>query len=228
MPVGQLLSFPEPGFSHESHLAWDQLDERGDLLPGWVTRGSQVKAVNEHITLRTYSGVVSDAPLPDGFSWANLDLCGGWSRGWLTTDGDRAYDSAALPARVMSGKKIAGSTHGYTNASWLAADWLERIVEKVESTPGYTVNVSRSAHGSDTARAVWIAPDNYLGEVVDLAPIREFYAIYGFGPHALDGAEDIYLPAQGTDFAFDAHGALITGLILGYPPASTLSIVLRG
>jgi len=209
-------ALPIPTFEHGSHLDWPQVVENGSPVAGWVRRGSQVKAMTARAdsgccTVLTYSRVPLDAPTPRGFSWTNLDLTIA-ARAWRDDSGNRVSVSEVNLRRVLAGLKIAGHIPG----SQVDGALIARAREMVDATPGFVMTTHTGVRGT----SIWIAPDANLGDVVDIPLLRDFYTLNGL-PWALDGAEDIYLPAEGQ--TFDTHTSGITGAILGYPPASTVS-----
>lgn len=237
----KIMSDHTPTFRHESHLdsdRWAQLVERDRPVRGWVRRGRQVKAVTGQFTHRTYTIPKLVAPLPDGSSWSNLDLCLGWTRNW-TIDGNPVGTGWVNLHRIVTREKLCGSFSASTpsDSSSLHAKTspdLTSVREIVATnvnlqlveTPTSLTNWDGTAV-TDVVRC-WVAPRATLGSVCDVDEVARWYSSIGLEgeSEALLTAASIYLP----DLAgcFDHLGGpscfSITGLVLGYPPASTASM----
>jgi hypothetical protein len=215
-------------FPHASHLdavRWPQLQERGALVPGWVQRGRVVKSVGRGVTYCTYHLPLTvpqiDAPLPDGFSWSNLDLCGGWSRDWSAVDGQKTLEDNVILHRVLVGKKVCGSFLSSVDGSAAWLPLLSDVRDIMSVHPDHSL-VERPHHYGPDRVMCWVAPKKTLDEAVELEPIADWLVAIGFA-HArqmLAKRADLWLPDRADDY--DDLGAPITGLILGYPPASSV------
>lgn len=242
-----LRDHSDPTFLHESHLdavRWPQLKERGRLVPGWVIRGRQVKAVTGRWTHQTYVTPTLTAPVPTGSSWSNLDLCGGWNRDW--TSGDVSVDHNWVTLhRVVSGAKLCGaffacapsdSPSGFsrldltTVRATVAANVDYQLVESpLVGLDGQPRTQYDGTVITDTVTC-WVAPRATLGGACDVDEVARWYDAIGsdYDAASLVDAARIYLPDLANRFdAQDPEGAAsfaITGLVLGYPPSSTASL----
>ncbi len=211
-------------FVHASHLPperWPRLVERGAELPGWVRRGNVVKAVNEGLTLHTYTIPSRPAPMPDGFSWTNLDLCGGWSRPWGVDENE------VILRRVLSGEKICGGLAALKEGGlreWRKCPDIAEVRDRVAARPGFSLVESDPLVDGETVRC-WVAPECSLGDAVPLDEIAAWYEALG-EPRCAELvrlAGDLWLPDRAKDF--DDGYWMITGVVLGYPPASTAALL---
>jgi hypothetical protein len=220
------MNAPAPAsFPHESHLnpiRWPRLVERDHPVPGWVQRGSQVKALNGWGTINTYSGVPQQAPLPHGSSWSNLDHCGGWTRKWFRPDDTAVNSDLDLVERVLAGRKLCGqamaSVDGSTRYSSPALDDIKALVA---GAPEFELRIEPHFFLEDHVFA-WVAPRRRLSELVDIDEMAEFYdGLPGWSGEAVRDFGDTYLP-DASDFSVKIQ--MLTGLLLGYPPASTAAL----
>lgn len=218
-------------FDHESHLPeqrWPRLVEAGAPVAGWVRRGTQVKAVNNFGTLMTYSRVPTDAPSVPGSSWTNLDLCGGWWRPWRDRSGSSVREDDVTVERVLAGEKLCGeiiADSSGLNPFMPSPDDVRALVGRAA---GFELRVRpfESDHWTDRWRC-WLAPSVMLGEVVDLDQVASFFRRAGVDSEiaAIRGAAQLWLPAV-EDFDVTLSAA-VRGLVLGYPPASAVSLLHR-
>jgi hypothetical protein len=210
-------------------------------IPGWVRYKNQVKAVTLGGTMNTYKVPELPAPVPIGSSWNNLDLCGAWHRHWHI-DRTRVIEDGANLRRVLADEKLCGSILARQEdeeRSWDHALDLAAMREAVAKKTGFELVVTPFLDWDGQPRQFWngqiikdivrcwIAPRRTLSEAVNLPEISEWYDAVGnhHAAQAIRSAKDLYLPDLGG--RYDAHDAnepesyAITGLILGYPPAST-------
>jgi hypothetical protein len=224
-----MMNGPAPAsFPHESHLdpiRWLRLVERDQPVPGWVQRGSQVKAINGQVTIATYHGVPEAAPLPYGSSWSNLDHCGGWTRKWFRSDDTAVVSDLALIERVVAGVKLCGQALASVDGSSQWDPSLSDIEALVGGAPGFELRIAD--HFRPGLVTVWVAPRRLLGEMLDVEPVADFYDRFGAGDEIRQLA-GLYLPevqAHAGEWMdiFEPFSAPQVGLVLGYPPASTVS-----
>jgi len=238
-----------PTFPHESHLdanRWPQLRERGRLVPGWVGRGRQVKALTSLCTHVTYTTPTLAAPAPTGSSWSNLDLCGGWRRNW-TSGGVPVDEDWVTLHRVVSGDKLCGAFLAHTpsdspsNYSRLDLATVRATVEanvdfQLVEAPffdrdGQPWTLRDGTVVTDVVRC-WIAPRATLDSACDVDEVARWYEAIGADGDAaaLVDAAGTYLPDLADRYdAQDPAGPVsfaITGLVLGYPPGATASSTL--
>lgn len=220
----------QASFPHVSHLdpgRWPQLVERGEPVPGWVQRGSQVKALNGQVTIATYHGVPEAAPLPYGSSWSNLDHCSGWVRDWFRPDGAAVVEDLDLVERVLAGKKLCGQALVSVDGSSPRDPSLSAIEALVDRAPGFELRIAD--HFLEGAVTAWVAPRRHLGELLDVEPVADFWDRFGAGDEIRQLA-GLYLPAvqahggEWTDI-FEPFSGPQVGLVLGYPPASTVAVL---
>jgi hypothetical protein len=216
-------------FDHESHLPeerWPRVAEAGRALPGWVRRGSQVKAVNTHGTLMTYPRVPTGAPSVAGSSWTNLDLCGGWWRPWRGRLGASVGDHEVIVQRVLRGAKLCGEIIADSSGTNPYMPTPDDVRNSVGQTAGFELRVRPFPHESWTDRwRCWLAPTLTLGQLVDVGAVAAFYRRAGFAwqAAAVEDAASLWLPDI-EDFERTLCSA-VCGLVLGYPPASTVSLL---
>ena len=237
--------------SHLDPAKWLRVTEKGVEIPGWVYCKNQIKAVRANGTFRTYVVPKLPAPVPTGSSWNNLDLCGGWSRRWhidqTPVDEDGANLRRVLAGEKLCGSIIARQEDEERTLEY-ALD-LAAVREAVAKKTGFDLVITpfldtegqpmqwwtgnplggKPIGGKPIKDIVrcWIAPRRTLGEAVNLPEIAEWYDAGGNhrAAQAIRSAKDLYLPDLAERYdAQDADGLesyAITGLILGYPPAST-------
>jgi hypothetical protein len=228
------MTASQASFPHESHLdpaRWPQLVERGEPVPGWVQRGSQVKAINGRLTIATYHGVPQRGSiyghqplLPYGSSWSNLDHCGGWQRDWVRPDGSQVDSDLDLVERVLAGRKLCGQAIAIVDGSSPHAPYhpaLADIEALVAAAPEFDLRIE--PHPSEGLVFAWVAPRRHLSELVGMALVADFYDWLGWElvAEAVWDFGDTYLP-DASDFSVKIQ--MLTGLLLGYPPASTAAL----
>jgi hypothetical protein len=192
----------------------------------------------------TYTTPTITTPAPTGSSWSNLDLCGGWRRGW-TSGGEPVSDDWVILHRVVSGNKLCGAFFARTpsdspsNFSRLDLATVRATVEAnvdfqlVESPlvglDGRPWTQYDGTVITDTVMC-WVAPRATLGGACDVDEVARWYETIGLEGEAdaLVAAASTYLPDLANRFdAQDPEGPAsfaITGLVLGYPPESTASL----
>jgi hypothetical protein len=221
----------DASFTHESHLSeerWPQLAEAGTPLAGWVHRGTQVKAVNIHGTLMTYSRVPADEPAIAGSSWTNLDLCGGWWRPWQDPIRSSVRECDVIVERVLAGRKLCGEVIADSSGLNQFMPSPDDVRELVGQPQGFELRIRPfpSQYWTDRWRC-WLAPTATLAEVIDLDEIVSFYERAGleWAVTGLQDAAQLWLPdVENFD---ETLSAAVCGLVLGYPAASTISLLRR-
>jgi len=211
-------------FAHTSHLSperWPRLVERGVELPGWVQRGNVVKAVNEWCTLHTYTIPSRAAPMPEGCSWTNLDLCGGWQRPWGIGEDE------VILRRVLNSEKICGSFLALEDEkarTWQKLPNIESVRQQVQAHHDFELVEGGPHQTLENIVWCWVAPKCSLRDAVSLDEIAAWYEAVGWprGAELIKAAGGLWLPDRAEDF--DQHWE-ITGLVLGYPPASTAALL---
>jgi hypothetical protein len=211
---------------HCDPVGWLPLVERGKALDGWVRRGNVVWSHDERVERMVFVLPEIPAPMPDGFSWLNLSLAYGWL--------DRASEGEqceCILRRVLDGRKVGGSLIATSQAHTPAArTWptVKSVRRRVAASPGFTLvetPVASEDPEFEHLRLCWVAPAHRLGTVVPISEIACWWAQLGCGDAGSQvfGAGDLWLPDLAE--SFDLLPFAVTGLVLGYPPASTASIV---
>jgi hypothetical protein len=121
---------------------------------------------------------------------------------------------------VLSGAKLAGLAIARTGDDWPWLPHVNEIDALVAGTPGFVLRVTPHRQAGSVAVRCWIAPDAQLGDLVDIEAMARFYRRqFGAGDH-LRRAAAIYLPGASD---YETTEPEVRGLILGYPPASTMA-----
>jgi hypothetical protein len=238
-----LMNPTVPTFDHESHLdplKWRRITENGVQIPGWVQYKNQVKAVTSACTFNTYVTPERAAPTLPGYSWSNLDVCGGWSRDWCL-NGTKVNEDEVILRRVLAGRKVCGSllarrddedpTHFSTLDLDIVRDSVaERPQFELAETPfldrdGQVRRLWDGRPVRDVVRC-WVAPRKTLGEVIPIVDVANWYDRIDnpMAAESVRAARDLYLPDLADRYDVDdedgTRSFAVTGLILGYPPAS--------
>lgn len=249
-PIDAVDQLPEtlknptvPTFDHESHLdplKWRRITENGAEIPGWVTYKNQVKAVSSGRTFNTYVTPKLLAPTLPGFSWSNLDVCGGWGRDWHM-NGTKVNEAEVNLRRVLSGQKVCGSLLARKDdedPTYYSTLDLDVVRDSVATHPQFELvetqfldmdsQVWRLWDGRPARNVVrcWVTPRKTLGELVPIDDIANWYDSIDnrMAAESVRAARDLYLPdlADRYDVAHEngTRSFAVTGLILGYPLAS--------
>jgi hypothetical protein len=178
-------------------------------------------------TYRTYRVPELAAPVPNGSSWTNLDLCGGWGRTWVAGIRTVNNDEVIL-RRVLAGKKLCGSVMAYVAPeSGYPLPVLDDVRRKVAKYPDLELVETPHFWGPNTV-ICWIAPRKSLGEAIDVNTLADWYDAIGLKYDAalLRDAYELWLPSlSGWTYDIECTGSCaITGAVLGYPPASTAGL----
>jgi len=206
-------------------VGWLPLVERGEKLRGWVRRGNVVWGTDERVERKTF--VLPDLPAPEfpGASWVNLSLAYGW-----LDQGSEGEECELILSRVTGGQKTCGSFIATTSRHHAPAGrtWptIEAVRERIAASPEFSLvetPVVDPAYGY--LRLCWVCPTYRLGTVVPINEVARWWAQLGCGEIASQvfASGDLWLP----DLAecFDLLPLPVTGLVLGYPPESTYSIL---
>lgn len=197
---------------------------------------SRVRVISEvegkQYTLHTYrfDNIHESIDLPYN-SWANLDCCGGWS-----------YDGEYLDTAVQHGAKLfAGRSmplrDPYTPNAPTLEDAQRQFEEFKETLPaGVFADVEHTDHSSGCFHT-FICRTGKLSDHVDLDTVFSFYDKLGEGISPSEQKEverycGFEIKQFGTDHApfryvtpSSKTGLITTGLLLGYPIESTVSIL---
>lgn len=197
---------------------------------------SQVKVIStceeKHYSLRTYRFALIHEPVEVPYcSWANLDCCGGWS-----------YDEEYLDTAVQRGLKLfAGrSTHlkcAHFPKCPTAEEAKHQFEALTETLPaGVFADIDSGLDSTDVLHT-YICRIGTISEYIDLDMVFGFYEKLGVHISRTEKAEvkrlcDIEIRQYGADnvpFRYtqaESRPQLIsTGLLLGYPVESTVSIL---
>jgi hypothetical protein len=244
----ETLKNPLPTFDHESHLdplKWRRITENGAEMPGWVTYKNQVKAVSSGRTVITYVTPELAAPTLPGSSWNNLDVCDGWHRDWRL-NGTKVSEHEVILRRVLAGQKICGAflarkEEEEEEGSYWSTLGLDVVRDSVAQHPQFELvetpfldrdgQVRRHWDGRPIRDVVrcWVAPRKTLGEMVPIVDVTNWYDSVDKPTAATSvrAARDLYLPDLADRYDIDQENGTrsyaVTGLILGFPPASTVA-----
>ena len=228
-----------PNFEHESHLSprtWQRITENGVEIPGWVQRNNLVNAVDSERIIRTYLTPVRPAPTLHGFSWNNLDVCGGWFRDWHL-NGAKVSENEVILRRVLAGQKVCGSLiarKADEEKSQFSAPDLNMVRSLVARQPEFelveTPFLRYLRWDGQPVRDIvrcWVAPRKALGEVVPIDDVADWYDSISkpTAERTVREARDLYLPDMADRYDVGhvngTRSYAVTGLILGFPLAST-------
>ena len=198
---------------------------------------SQVKVVischGKSQCLRTYRFNRTDQEIVIPYcSWANLDCCGGWS-----------CDEEYLDTAVQKGLKLyAGRTarlRGPYTPNGPTLDEALQELERVKSTlsPGFVADVETLFEEDTKSLQTFICRTGCICDYIDLTKVFEGYAYLGCSLSEEDkkeitrlcGIEMCQYGKEQAPFCY-AHAIgtvqlVVTGLLLGYPIESTVSII---
>lgn len=199
-------------------------------------RRSQVKVVNDYegkrICLRTYRFDFIPEPVEVPYcSWANLDCCGGWS-----------YDEEYLDTAVQKGLKLfAGRAtslkHPYAPNNPTLEEAHQEFEALKSSLPAGCFADIASEQISQNYFYTFICRTGRIADYIDLEMVFQFYEKLGCAIPASERREvehlcDYEISRFGTsqspfDYAraFSDAELITTGLLLGYPIESTVSIL---
>lgn len=199
---------------------------------------SQVKVMSTcsetNFSLRTYRFDLIHEPVEVPYcSWANLDCCGGWS-----------YDEEYLDTAVQKGLKLFASRAAHLKCALLpnypsAEEAKRQFAALTETLPTGILADVETGLGSTDVLHTYICRTGTISEYIDLDMVFDFYEKLGAHISSTEKVDvkrlcDIEIRQYGsgnTPFQYtqvESRTQLITtGLLLGYPIESTVSI-LRG
>lgn len=197
---------------------------------------SQVKVISENAgkryTLRTYRFDNIHEPVEIPYcSWANLDCCGGWS-----------CDEEYLDTAVQNGSKLfAGRAttlkHQYSPNAPTLEDARRQFEAFKKTIPAGVFADEESERPSSDWFYTFICREGTISDYIDLDAVFYFYDKLGQIISSAEKEEierfcSCEIKQYGTSRAFFqyAHAAtktelVATGLLLGYPIESTVSIL---
>ena len=164
-------------------------------------------------------------------SWANLDCCGGW-----------AYDEEYLETAVQKGLKLfAGRTIMLRRKDWTHGPTLEEALQSLDALaatlpPDCCVGYDPESIPTNRLQT-YICRTGCIADYIDLDAVFPFYSKLGYKLYSRNKTAirqycNIELKKFGTSEApFDYANPRIdteyitTGLLLGYPIESTVSIL---
>lgn len=199
-------------------------------------RRSQVKVYSgfpeNKYCIRTYRFDFIQDPIEIPYnSWANLDCCGGW-----------AYDEEYLNTAVQNGLKLfAGISHSlkhiYTPDYPTREEALRQFRIFKDSLPADIFADVEDQQSGSAYLNTFICRIGSISDYINLDTVFEFYEKLGHYVSASEKKEVEHLCAcemklYGTDrapFSYSQAGTtaefITTGLLLGYPIESTVSVL---
>lgn len=198
---------------------------------------SKVRVVSEYAGkqyhLRTYRFNYIPEPIEVPYcSWANLDCCGGWN-----------FDEEYLDTAVQKGLKLFAGRDTLLRHEYVpAAPTLEKArcqfeVFKGNLPSGVFADIDTQPDGGRKSFHTFICRTGKISDYIDLDTVFNLYKRLGQEVSFSEKSEverlcDIQIPLFGTDqapFGY-AHAEtntelITTGLLLGYPIESTVSIL---
>lgn len=166
--------------------------------------------------------LLTSSPL---LSWENLNCCGGWT-----------YDESYLFTAVQKGKKLYAGAAIYLPAPGVTAEAESKLLE-IKATLPDNCTAGKEIISNERFFPLYICRKGCLKDFFDLEQVLEDYRRMGIVLRPKDRNEFFILcgielsqfstgsPMQYRDTATGAE-LIVTGLLLGYPIESTVSLLL--
>lgn len=187
---------------------------------------SRVKVVSGKYSLATYRFPKAEPPYFSPYiSWANLDCCGGWR-----------YDEEYLKTAVQEGKKLYAGISIYIPKD-SSREAMEASIKGVFDTLPEGITGGFEPVCNERYLAYYICREGTLEDYYDIEAVIAYYGKLGIGFSDETAAEirdlaKVEISCFGSESApidyanvFTYASAVITGLLLGYPIESTVSLI---